>query len=138
MKVVQCPQCGAKIHKSENGSYVCEYCGSVMQLDEATSPSTAATESATVAPVAQQKPVYDPTVTYTKTGERYVRKKKKEKWLAIVLCVTFGIFGAHRFYEGKKRSGILYLCTLGLLFCGVVYDFIQLLSRPEYYYPEND
>ncbi|MBQ1269251.1 MAG: TM2 domain-containing protein, partial [Clostridia bacterium] len=106
-----------------------------MQLEEATSPSTAATESATVAPVAQQKPVYDPTVTYTKTGERYVRKKKKEKWLAIVLCVAFGIFGAHRFYEGKKRSGILYLCTLGLLFCGVVYDFIQLLSRPEYYYP---
>ena len=134
MKVVKCTQCGAKVQKAEDGSYVCEYCGSVMQLDEATSPSTAATESATVAPVAQQKPVYDPTVTYTKTGERYVpHQKKKQKWLAIVLCVTFGYLGAHRFYEGKKRSGIVYLCSLGLLFFGVIYDFIQLLSRPEYY-----
>ena len=145
MKVVKCTQCGAKVQKAEDGSYVCEYCGSVIELEPAqsaeaqtaASQAVAAIESAPSAAGASagvQKPAFDPTITYTKTGERYVpHQKKKQKWLAIVLCVTFGYLGAHRFYEGKKRSGIVYLCSLGLLFFGVIYDFIQLLSRPEYY-----
>mmetsp|Transcript_41146 Transcript_41146/g.66287 ORF Transcript_41146/g.66287 Transcript_41146/m.66287 type:complete len:734 (+) Transcript_41146:147-2348(+) len=33
-----------------------------------------------------------------------------------------GIFGAHRFYLGDKKGGILYACTFGLLFVGVIRD----------------
>lgn len=34
------------------------------------------------------------------------------KYLYIILAVLFGVFGAHRFYARKFKSGILYL-----LFC---------------------
>jgi TM2 domain-containing membrane protein YozV len=40
------------------------------------------------------------------------------------LLLTFlGAFGIHRFYRGAWLSGLLYLCTGGLFFAGVVWDF---------------
>lgn len=43
-----------------------------------------------------------------------------------VLLTFLGIFGMHRFYLGKWLSGLLWLCTGGLLVIGVVYDFWTL------------
>lgn len=43
------------------------------------------------------------------------------------LLLTFlGIFGIHRFYLGKWLTGLLYLCTGGLLLAGVIYDYWTL------------
>lgn len=43
------------------------------------------------------------------------------------LLQTFGgIFGLHRMYLGKWLTGILYLCTAGLIGVGWVYDFCTL------------
>ncbi len=43
------------------------------------------------------------------------------------LLLTFlGIFGVHRFYLQRWISGIIYLCTGGLFFMGVLYDFWRL------------
>lgn len=43
------------------------------------------------------------------------------------LLLTFlGVFGAHRFYQGKWVTAILYLCTGGLFLVGLVYDFCTL------------
>jgi TM2 domain-containing membrane protein YozV len=43
------------------------------------------------------------------------------------LLLTFlGVFGAHRFYQGKWITGILYLFTGGLLLVGILYDFLTL------------
>lgn len=41
--------------------------------------------------------------------------------LGYILWV-FGFTGAHRFYYGKKLTGILYFCTLGLLGIGWIID----------------
>lgn len=38
----------------------------------------------------------------------------------------FGFFGAHRFYYGRRVSGTIYLCTLGLLFVGWIIDLILI------------
>lgn len=38
------------------------------------------------------------------------------------LLWVFGFMGAHRFYYGKTKTGILYFCTLGLLFVGWIVD----------------
>ena len=35
---------------------------------------------------------------------------------------VFGFTGAHRFYYGKKLTGILYFCSLGLLGIGWIID----------------
>ena len=46
------------------------------------------------------------------------------------LLLTFlGVFGAHRFYQGKIITGILYLLTGGLLLVGVIYDFWTLNTQ---------
>ena len=60
--------------------------------------------------------------------------RPKNKWVALLLCLFLGYFGAHKFYEGKAGMGILYLCTCGLFFVGVIIDFIALLAKPNPYY----
>lgn len=46
--------------------------------------------------------------------------------LAWLLLTFLGVFGLHRFYQGKWLSGILYLLTFGVFGLGVLYDFWTL------------
>lgn len=64
-----------------------------------------------------------------------VEGKICNKWSAFFLCLFLGIFGAHKFYEGKNGLGILYLLTLGLCGVGVLIDLIRILFRSTYYTP---
>ena len=47
------------------------------------------------------------------------------------LMWIFGFFGAHRFYYGKRVSGVIWLCTLGLLFVGWIVDFFLIPGMDE-------
>lgn len=58
----------------------------------------------------------------------------KNKWVAFLLCLFLGGFGAHKFYEGKIGMGILYLCTGGLFCIGWIIDLIRILFYPTNYY----
>ncbi|MBU0960931.1 MAG: TM2 domain-containing protein [Proteobacteria bacterium] len=55
--------------------------------------------------------------------------------IAWILLTFLGLFGIHRFYQGKWISGILYLLTGGLFTVGIIYDFwtlneqISLINR---------
>lgn len=46
--------------------------------------------------------------------------------VAWILLVFLGIFGAHRFYIGKWKTGILWLLSAGLLGFGLLYDLWTL------------
>lgn len=46
--------------------------------------------------------------------------------IAWLLLTFLGPFGAHRFYQRKYITGILYLCSFGLLLLGVIYDYWTL------------
>ncbi|MEH6552112.1 MAG: TM2 domain-containing protein [Pseudomonadales bacterium] len=46
--------------------------------------------------------------------------------LTWILLTFLGIFGIHRFYQGKIFTGILYLLTVGLFGIGLLYDFLTL------------
>ena len=59
----------------------------------------------------------------------------KSKWVSFMLCLFFGIFGAHKFYEGRVLLDIVCLCTLGLAGVGVIIDLVILLFKPNPYYP---
>lgn len=61
-------------------------------------------------------------------------KQPKNKWTAFFLCLFLGIFGIHKFYEGKVLLGIVYFFTMGLFTVGVVVDLIVLLLKPNPYY----
>ena len=51
----------------------------------------------------------------------------KNGMLMAVLCLLFGIFGAHRFYAGKTGSAVLQLFTLGGLGIWAVIDFLFIV-----------
>lgn len=59
----------------------------------------------------------------------------KSKWVSFFLCLFFGVFGAHKFYEGRILMGILYIFTGGLVGIGVIIDLVILLFKPNPYYP---
>ncbi len=65
-------------------------------------------------------------------GMRYGRPKNK--WVALILCILLGYFGAHKFYEGKIGMGILYIFTCGLFGIGLIIDFIAILFKSNPYY----
>ena len=64
-----------------------------------------------------------------------VRGGAKNKWVALLLCVFLGYFGAHKFYEGKILLGLVYVFTVGLCGIGWAIDTISLLLfKPNPYY----
>lgn len=54
--------------------------------------------------------------------------RKKRQMVALVLCAILGFFGVHRFYVGKTKSGIVWLCTMGLFGFGWFFDIILIAS----------
>jgi TM2 domain-containing membrane protein YozV len=46
--------------------------------------------------------------------------------VAWILITFLGAFGAHRFYQGKTITGILFLLTVGFFLIGWFYDFWTL------------
>ena len=54
-------------------------------------------------------------------------KDTHSKVIGYVLWI-FGFMGAHRFYYGKRLTGILYFFTLGLLFIGWIVDLFLIPS----------
>lgn len=59
----------------------------------------------------------------------------KSKWVSFFLCLFFGTFGIHKFYEGRILLGLLYIFTGGLLGIGVIIDLVILFFKPNPYYP---
>ncbi len=55
-------------------------------------------------------------------------KRKKSTGLAYVLLLLFGMPGVHRFYVGSTGWGIIYLCSLGLVGFGILWDLAKLAS----------
>ena len=59
---------------------------------------------------------------YNNSSYRY-----KNQIVAFLLCLFFGVFGAHRFYVNKVGSAILYICTMGLFGIGWLIDLVMIL-----------
>lgn len=52
-----------------------------------------------------------------------------KSWTVLfLLCFFFWPLGLHRFYAGKKTSGIIYIFTMGCLGFGYIIDLILILS----------
>lgn len=78
--------------------------------------------------VYQQPPVVIYNTPVVATG------RPKDKWVAFILCFFLGVFGGHKFYEGKAGMGVLYIFTAGLCGIGWLVDLIVLLTKPNPYY----
>ena len=118
-----CKHCGAKIPAA---AVICTQCGcQVEEMKSAETPNIVINNSNMN--------------TNTNTNTNMVNPamfgvRVKNKWVAFLLCLFLGYFGAHKFYEGKIGMGILYLFTAGIFGIGWVIDCIVLLLKPNPYY----
>lgn len=60
--------------------------------------------------------------------------KRKSKWVCFFLWLFLGLFGAHKFYDGRIGTGIIYMLTLGFFGIGWFIDFFGILNKPNPYY----
>lgn len=60
-------------------------------------------------------------------------ENRKSKKISLTLCIFFGYFGAHKFYESNTKQGILYLCTFGLFGFGWIIDIFKIAKQPNTY-----
>lgn len=143
-----CQKCGAEMERSEKvcqncGSLqgeakFCQHCGEAIDSDCVICPKC----GKQVQQLKQEPPqvVINNTNTNTVTASATATAngvgagRAKNKWIALCLCVFFGLVGAHKFYEGKIGMGILYLLTGGLFVIGAIVDTIAILMKPNPYY----
>lgn len=58
----------------------------------------------------------------------------KKQTVALLLAATVGLFGAHRFYLGQRRTGLLYLlfCWTGIpVLLALAESIIYACTRPQ-------
>lgn len=158
MALIKCPECGKEISEQAaicpNCGYsfektkFCKFCGEKIPEDSVICPkcgrqvesmgnnnaggitinnvsNSSASSTATATQVTQSG--YVPSVR---------RTKEINKITALLLCIFFGYFGAHKFYEGKTSLGILYLCTMGLFCIGWIADIVIIATKENPYYVE--
>lgn len=58
-----------------------------------------------------------------------MKEKRKNYLTALILCFFIGHLGAHRFYLGKVKTGVLMAVTLGGFGLWTLFDFIVLLAE---------
>ena len=125
-----CPKCGAEI--TDPKLTTCDQCGAyVPPVEEEPQPK-------------KEEPAAQPTIVIhndntnvnnnVNTVTTVIAGKPKNKWVAFLLCLFLGFFGAHKFYEGKIGMGVLYLFTFGLLGIGWLLDCVLLFLKPNPYY----
>lgn len=111
-----CKYCGEKIPAA---AVICMHCGcQVEELKQNGQPNI----------------IINNTNSNTSVTPVAVSIRAKNKWISFLLCFFLGYFGAHKFYEGKIGTGILYLFTCGLFCIGWLIDTIVLLFKPNPYY----
>lgn len=154
MKLVQlkCPNCGAELGTDPTGrTAFCGYCGAKLMVDDEVrhiqydNPEDAgyrfemgrirAQREAAIsvqrsAPAQPQQII----VNNYAVPAPVPAGRRKSKWTAFFLCLFFGCFGLHKFYEGKGGMGVLYFFTMGLFGIGCLVDLISLLAKPNPYY----
>lgn len=126
VKTKFCKHCGGKIPED---AVVCNLCG--RQVEELKS---SANQPNIVINNDNNNANVNANVNKNTVGAGVPVGRPKNKWVSVALCCIFGIFGAHKFYEGQIGTGILYLCTGGLCGVGIIIDLIKLLNKPNPYY----
>lgn len=95
VKTKFCKFCGEKIPEE---AVLCTFCGRQVEELKGAQPQVIINNS------------NENTNTNVNVNKNYSssRGHEKNKWVALILCIFLGYFGAHKFYEGKMGMGILY------------------------------
>lgn len=117
---MKCPVCGAPL---KNGK--CDYCGYEDRMETQTNvnmnPASYYEESRQA-----QQIIINHQVLHDM--EIIPGVSRKNKTVALLLCIFLGGLGAHKFYVGKVGMGIIYLFTFGLFGFGWIIDIILIAT----------
>lgn len=113
----RCLICGAPI---ENGK--CSYCGYLAPVKNQNIENNIYSQS--------QPQVIANTVAQSNSGYKPGKVREispKSKTTALILCIFLGYIGAHKFYVGKSKMGMVYIFTVGLCGMGWLMDTLLIL-----------
>ena len=121
---MKCPNCGAA--RGQEDRY-CKYCRTAFD-PYATVPESKQEIHIHYHEARRAEPRFRVEHIYTSRE----RRSDRSRLVAFLLCLLFGLWGAHKFYLGKHGMGVLYLLTFGLCGYGWLIDlFILLLGKPK-------
>lgn len=116
---MKCPNCGAPRARDDRA---CPYCKAMF------APEAAAPEEK------QEIHIHYHQAVRPEPQERvehiYVPQEKfsrKNRLVALLLCLFLGVWGAHKFYLGKIGVGVVYIFTYGLFGIGWLIDLVTLI-----------
>ena len=132
-KATSCPSCGAPIGNTNANTKFCKHCGESIDKECIICPKCGK-QVEELNNNNDKNIVINNSAVANATVTAPVSLRAKNKWVSVLLCFFLGVFGIHKFYEGKIGMGILYLLTMGLFGVGVFIDFIVLLFKPNPYY----
>ena len=74
-------------------------------------------------------------ISYVTTRNKHTTRKVSQnavgyysKTTTLILCLMFGLLGVHRFYVGKKGTGILWSFSAGGFIIGWIIDVLAILN----------
>ncbi len=114
----------------------CEHCGSLIARAAVVCPACGCQVGMFQQPQPQQPIIINNNNVNNNNNAMGIipRGNPKAKWVAFFLCLFCGYLGAHRFYEGRIGTGILYLFTGGLFGIGIFCDLIRIATSTNPYY----
>ena len=129
-----CPSCNAKLKDFK----FCKHCGEKIDPDCVVCPKCGKQVEELKQKAETPQIIINNSNSSVNTNKNfnggYYRGNPKNKWVAFLLCFFLGGLGAHKFYDGKIGTGILYLCTAGLFGIGWLIDIFVYLAKPNPYY----
>lgn len=145
-----CPKCGERLPEDakvcikckalQGNAKFCQHCGEEIDKECVVCPKCGKQVMEFQQQTKQPQVVINNTSTNTNTNTAYAYAagghgiRPRDKWVAFLLCLFLGYFGAHKFYEGKAALGVIYLFTFGVFFIGWFIDLIIILTKPNPYF----
>lgn len=136
----KCPECGFPIYLKVNEGFKkikCSYCGAVNDHYRFKCAGCGAVLEKEESGSGDSEKSSEESRAFYPLNASAVCEKKINKKTALLLCILFGYFGAHKFYEGRTKVGLVYLCTLGLFGIGWIADMIVIAGKTDPYYVYN-
>lgn len=125
-----CPYCGASKY-----FYICDHCGKNNEKPGKCPGCGHVYGQRTELRPAQTSPLADTVFrSAPEVDLKAYKGRPKNKWVSLGLCFFLGMFGIHKFYEGKIIMGLVYMFTYGLFGFGWFIDLLRLLFKPNPYY----
>lgn len=135
-KAMYCSNCGAQADTAVSGEIkYCSHCGAQIPMQSRFCSKCGSEAAGQPRQQTNQQPIIINNNIVQNAQPVVVHGgKQKSKWLSFILCFFFGVWGVHRFYEGKVGTGILWLFTGGMFGIGWLTDLIIILTKSDPYY----